>query len=269
MPSSLTTAQGLLSTGSRSGRGIEPALRSGDPGLGTVLMVHGTLDRGGSFNRIARRLDGPRLVAYDRRGYQSSRQLGPAGSMDDHVADLVELVGELRGSGPVTLVGHSFGGVVALAAAIEAPGLAEAVVVYEPPTPWLWLEPHPHRGMRPEADPAQAVEGFFRHMVSDAAWDRMTEAEREQRRLDGAGVISDMTIIRMETPFGLDELSSLSAEVTIGLGVSSPEHVAAAERIVGAVPVGRIERIEGAGHGAHLSHPDRLAEIVERRRAKP
>ena len=36
--------------------------------LGTVVCVHGTLDRAGSFARMARRLDGADVVAYDRRG---------------------------------------------------------------------------------------------------------------------------------------------------------------------------------------------------------
>lgn len=269
MPSKLASAQSLIGSGSATSRGIQALVRSGDPGLGTIVMVHGTLDRAGSFNRLARRIEGPRLVAYDRRGYQSSRELEGARSMDDHIADLVDVVGELRGDGPVALVGHSFGGVVTMAAAIAEPSLADVVVTYEPPTPWLWIEPHPHRGMRPEADPAQAVEGFFRHMVSDAAWERMTEAERDERRLDGGGVISDMTIIRMETPFDLDDLAGLEAQLTIGLGISSPGHLAAAERIVAAAPHARIERIEGAGHGAHLSHPDHLSAIVERAVARP
>ena len=40
-----------------------------------IICVHGGLDRGGSFARLARRTEQFDLIAYDRRGYQGSRSL--------------------------------------------------------------------------------------------------------------------------------------------------------------------------------------------------
>ena len=46
------------------------------PGAGTVVFVHGSLDRGDSFRRAMRRLPEFTTLAYDRRGYQGSRAGG-------------------------------------------------------------------------------------------------------------------------------------------------------------------------------------------------
>ena len=98
-----------------------------------VVLVHGSLDRGTSFARVVRRLPDLHVVTYDRRGYHRSRPVAPlATTLEDHVADLVAVVD----GRPSVLVGHSYGGDVALGAAAEAPDAVRAVGVYEPPLPW-------------------------------------------------------------------------------------------------------------------------------------
>ena len=82
--------------------------------------MHGALDRAGSFARLSRRITRFDVIAYDRRGYQGSRDLGPV-DLDHHVSDLLALVDAKRRHQPVILFGHSFGGVVTFAAAIESP----------------------------------------------------------------------------------------------------------------------------------------------------
>jgi len=242
-------------------RGIEMFARHVESPSGTVVMVHGTLDRGGSFSRMARRLEGLDAIAFDRRGYQSSRSLGGAAHLSDHLDDLREILTTAAARGPVTLVGHSFGGVIAIAAAAAMPEAMGALVVYEPPMPWLWEEP-PHHAMVVGGDPAVEVEQFFRRMVSNEAWEHLSEAERQSRIADGAGLMSDLRIIRGEVPFTLDDIATLEIPITIGIGASISGHRRAAERVVATAPHGVLVHIEGAPHGAHLSHPDSLAELV-------
>ena len=249
-------------------RAIDVFLRPVDDADGTVVMVHGTLDRGGSFTRMVRRIEGLDAVAYDRRGYQSSRSLGGAAALSDHVEDLESIFGALRNPGPITLVGHSFGGVIALATALALPGDVSSVIVYEPPMPWLWEGGHPHRGVPIDGDPADEVEQFFRRMVSDAAWDHLAESERADRIADGAGLVSDIQIIRSETPFTLEALETFVVPMTIVIGATATGHRLAAERVVATAANGTLLSIEGAPHGAHLSHPDTLAEIVMRHAAR-
>ena len=117
---------------------LERAGRPRRPGAPTVVLVHGSLDRGESFRRVMRRLPELTVVAYDRRGYQGSRAGGVVG-LDGHVADLVAILSEVRsrGASPVVAVGHSLGGDVVLGAALADPRACDAVGAFEPPMPWL------------------------------------------------------------------------------------------------------------------------------------
>lgn len=238
--------------------------RSNGAHLGTVICVHGTLDRGGSFARIARRLEGAEVVAYDRRGYQGSRALGPARNLATHVEDLVEVISRVRGRDPVTVVGHSFGAVIALRAGIDSPAVIDNLVVYEPPLPWLSDEHHAHRGVPLGDDPDEEVERFFRRMVSSSAWERLSDEERASRLADGPALVSDLTIVRMETPFRLDEIAEMPRPLTVVHGSKSAlaHHVAASTALSNTARASRIVTIEGAGHGAHLSQPDSLSAII-------
>ena len=107
----------------------------------TVVLVHGSLDRGASLRATVRRLNDLHVVTYDRRGYHHSRALPLARSLDDHVADLVALVGD----GPAVVVGHSYGGDVALGGGHRGPDVIGAVGAYEPPAPLVRVVAAPHR----------------------------------------------------------------------------------------------------------------------------
>ncbi|MHA4854786.1 alpha/beta fold hydrolase [Rhodococcus sp. MSC1_016] len=94
-------------------------------------MAHATGLHGAVWGPLARRLDGWHCRALDLRGHGDS----PVPGDDDlhwsgfgrDVRSVVESVG-----GPVVGVGHSLGGVAMLMAALDAPELFSALVLYEP-----------------------------------------------------------------------------------------------------------------------------------------
>ena len=108
------------------------------PGAPTAVFVHGSLDRAESFRRVMRRLPDLAIVAYDRRGYQGSREAGVVG-LRGHIADLVDIVTEVRARGATTIavIGHSVGGDVVIGTALAEPDLCDSVGAFEPPMPWL------------------------------------------------------------------------------------------------------------------------------------
>jgi pimeloyl-ACP methyl ester carboxylesterase len=222
----------------------------------TVICIHGGLDRGASFGRLSRRLENFDVIAYDRRGYQGSRGLTPL-SFEKHIEDLCKIVEEQ--SGPVILFGHSFGGVIAQGLAIKHPGKVDLVVTYESPTPWVL---HRELNRPPLTDDARyEAEHFFTRMVSRKIWDRLSEEERESRRLDGEGLLSDLRELRYDAPFDITELKTPSAYIH-GDGIIGEYYIALCKELNKVVPSMKTIAIEKANHGAHLQNPDQLSELI-------
>jgi pimeloyl-ACP methyl ester carboxylesterase len=230
-----------------------------------VVLVHGSLDRSASFRRVARRLVEARVVLYDRRGYQRSREAGPTTGVEGHVEDLSGLIDTVAAdgllTGPLVVVGHSFGGDVALGAAARRPGDLAAVGAYEPPLPWLGFRGGRRRGE--EVDPGDHAERFFRRMVSDSAWERLGAEEKASRRADGPALSAELSSIREHPPFDVDRLR---LPVVLGRGGagSAPHHRRGVAWLAEQLPHAEVFEVGGAAHGVHLSHPDALAALVRR-----
>ena len=225
----------------------------------TVVAIHGGLDRASSFTRLSRRLDDVDVIAYDRRGYQRSRPLGP-GTLDQHVADLERVIAWAAPTGPVILFGHSFGGLVAMTLAARTPGAAVVVVAFESPLPWVLARSSPTPV--PGENPALEAERFFRRVVSDSSWERLSASEQESRRLDGPGLTADLT--EMTTPIAPFELDEIRVPVRYLYGDqrSGPYYHALARRLESANRFFSARELAGVPHGAHLSHPDLLADEI-------
>ncbi len=230
-----------------------------------VVLVHGSLDRSTSFGRVLRRLEDLHTVVYDRRGYHRSRHALPVRTtLDGHVEDLLAVID----GRPSVVVGHSYGGTIALAAALRRdpfPTIA-AVAAYEPPMPWLPGWPNrggTDRGGAVGVDPDQEAERFFRRVVGSDAWDRLTDSARAERRADGPALVAELTAIRVaEAPF---DVSRLAVPTLFGRGERSLPHHRQAVGWLGAHVAGSVVvDIPGATHGAHLSHPDAFAALVRR-----
>jgi pimeloyl-ACP methyl ester carboxylesterase len=226
--------------------------------LATLVCIHGGLDRARSFGRLARRLDNFDVVAYDRRGYQSSRELAPL-SLDRHVDDLLAITRREVERGPVLYFGHSYGGVIALGASV-AESLAQLVITYESPLPWIL----PRESARPplSENPAHEAEVFFKRMVSKSAWERLSESERESRRLDGPGLLSDLRILTQQPPFDIRELS-VPTIFLHGDGALVDYYRALSIDLERINPTIHAMEVHNAGHGAHLANPDQLAAQIQ------
>lgn len=96
-----------------------------------VLLIHGTGGAAwfGSIERFAAR---HKVVDYDRRGFGGSTPLPARGYVDAQIADAIALIDKL-GLRNLVVVGHSWGGIVALGLAIRAPELIGRMVLMEPP----------------------------------------------------------------------------------------------------------------------------------------
>lgn len=226
---------------------------SGPEGAPLVVLIHGSMDRSAGMLKVARLLDDAcRVLRYDRRGYgRSAPHRGPF-DMAGQVADLVGLLDGRR----AVLVGHSFGGNVALATAARHPDLVAAVAVYETPLSWEPWWPGTTAGANAVATrgaPADAAERFMRRLIGDARWEALPERTRQTRREEGAAMVGELSDIRAHRPWSPEQLHVpvLAAYGTQG----APHHRQGMEHLSATVAGARLVALEGCGHDAPFRQP--------------
>lgn len=192
-----------------------------------------------------------RVETYDRRGYASAVGLGPVINLERHVDDLLDVIG----AEPAVLVGHSFGGLIAMTAAAETPAMVDAVGVYEAPLLWFdwWQEPYT------PGPPDDAAEEFLRRALGSDVWEELPEAFKAARRREGPAFADDFKAASAVAFDFADILSPLA----VAHGSRTDERFRrGSETIVAATHASSLSVIEGASHGAHLSHPTEFAQWV-------
>ena len=230
---------------------------------GVLICVHGSLDRGRSFTRMARRLTEFDVIAYDRRGYEGSQSVPAVADLDTQVADLRSIINLVADRGPVSVFGHSMGGSIALTAAVADSTGLHALVTYESPLRWLIEEDD---WWTPSSSPAAEAEAFFRMMTAEGTWDRLSDTERTLRQGDGAALVADLRMSRSKIPFEAQSLARITVPLTMGLGGATEliRFAQTADVVTRWNPHAEVVIIPDARHGAHLRSPDALAALVER-----
>jgi pimeloyl-ACP methyl ester carboxylesterase len=220
-----------------------------------IVFVHGVLDTGRSFRRVAELLASDcRMLCYDRRGYGASGgdAVDPVG-VDGHVTDLLAVLDGRR----AVVVGHSFGGVTAMGAAVRAPELVDALVLYESVTAWVpaW-DDRIVRGVLGSADPEEAALG----LMFGERYASLSDAERARFRVEARAFVAEESSVRTGTaPFDLAEVRA-----PIVYGASSPERLAPVLDNLRALTRIEVVDVPGAGHNAHRSAPEAFAGLVRR-----
>ena len=226
-----------------------------------VVLVHGAMDRSGSMLRVRRALeDECRVLRYDRRGYGRSLPAGPSVSFEQQVDDLAALVG----GRPAVLAGHSLGGVICLALAEREPELVRSVLAYEAPMMWesWWPRDTPGLQVLDRRADGDAGEWFLRRMIGDDRWERLPAFVRAERRAEGAALVAELRSVHPPAPppyaperVPVPVLAACGSE-------TGAHHRRAAHELARRAPEGQLQLIQGAGHGAHLSHPEVFADLV-------
>jgi lipase len=97
-----------------------------------VLAVHGVRNHGRRFRRLAGdAYPGARVIAPDLRGHGESGW-APPWDVATHVDDLLETLDVESVAVPVEVVGHSFGGLLAIALAARAPERIRSLTLLDP-----------------------------------------------------------------------------------------------------------------------------------------
>lgn len=232
------------------------------------------------------------VVSYSRRYHGPNDPIPPGSTyaLDEHAEDLERVLAELAPGGCV-VVGHSYGGVVALRAAARSPELIDALVLVEPPVLGLFVRVPPSpvellrvflrrpalalgilklgaRGMGPAADALrrgdeeQAMRRMGRQILGAEAFASLGDARRDQVR-------ENLILEELTSPEALPrmddrEIRSLDRPVLLVGGERSPALFGRLlDHLETLLPDAERVTISGASHLVHEDRPRPFARAVE------
>lgn len=250
---------------------------SGSP----LVLVHGSPGEGRSWARVVPHLkDRFRTICPDLPGYGGSDRLEadePVGrmvAMGTAVARLVEQLADSL-SEPVRLAGHSYGGNIALQAALQArPDAVERIVLLEPVYfralqligDDAALKPAAAHfedyARRATAGEPEVVRLMIDYWFGEGAFGRMPDPVRGYLSASAARNAIDVRSSFLGTSTAA-ELAALQCPVTIVDGETSQEVVRSIARaLVTLLPNARMEGLAGANHGMLDTHPEAVARLI-------
>lgn len=227
------------------------SIESGPDSDFLVVLIHGSLDRSGGMALLARHLQGERRVLrYDRRGYARSWPHAGPFTVDDQVEDLVGLVGARK----VVLIGHSFGGNIALSAAARLGAQVIGVSTYETPLSWMdWWPGTTAGAMAVASSEADAAQNFMIRLIGHKRWEALPERTREERRREGAALVGELTALRSNAPWHVEEIT---CPVLCGYGSLGMKHHADGARwLAQNLTNSQLVELRDAAHSAPMTHP--------------
>jgi pimeloyl-ACP methyl ester carboxylesterase len=236
---------------------------AGDVAHPLIVLVHGAMDRSAGMLRLSRRLDeNYRVARYDRRGYGKSTPHGGPFDMAAQVADLVAVIGDRRS----VIVGHSYGGNIALATAERYPSLVAGVVIYETPLSWEPWWPGTTAGavaIKAAGRPEEAAEAFMRRIIGVDRWEALPERTRATRRLEGVALVDELADLRNHQPWHAERIQ---VPVLVGCGTrGAPHHQQGMELVASSIAGAELVVLDGCGHAA--PHTD--AEVFRHQLVAP
>lgn len=275
--------------------GISQCLWDHGGDLPPVLFLHGYLDNGRSFDRIARQaMEFCRPLCLDWRGHGRSGRIGVGGSYHqlDLIKDLVQVLDLLaeRGLQPRAICAHSMGGAIALMMAGLMPNLCPARLlildnlggfardedgIWERWVDLLESARHDKAEFRNAPSREAAVNRVLKNnpgLSEDAASaliDSLCEAV-DQKSPDGEQRFLLDGRLRGPNPvkFTHEQWLNLCRRVNARTWVVAPEHgyypdfPEMAERLA-VIPEHQEFELKDATHHLHLEHPNYIAQVLK------
>ncbi len=233
-----------------------------------LLLLHGSGAGRRFWHPLAERLgDSHRVLAPDLPGYGGRPWTTADAQKGAITRDLEEAEAWLFEVGePAHVLGHSYGGVLALAAAAKYGDWVRSVTVYEPTA--LDLAPSLKRSLRRQSveagesqDPGAVLALLIDFWRGEGSWAVMEPKEREHLLAHRKRIEAELAAVLAtghETPLG-----EVEQPVLVLMGQHAhPAMAQIAEILVGALSRSRAAQVPGAGHWGPARHAERVAALV-------
>ncbi|MDE9449732.1 alpha/beta hydrolase [Aliiroseovarius sp. Z3] len=250
--------------------------RSGS-GSRSALMLHCSLAHSGAWRGLERHLSGIlNMVAFDLPGHGRSADWDGVGDFQDKAVQIAEALWDQEISDPVDLIGHSFGGTIALRLAQRHPDRVRSLTMYEPVL-FAAAKDHPTfaensaymEGPFADAmragDRMEAARLFNVLWGRDAAWQALPMSLREDmaKRIHLIPAGKTVTHDDIHGQAAPGALERLDLPVLLMEGARSPAMVAATHDALAArLPNVQRRVFAGAGHMAPISHPAEVGDAI-------
>ncbi|GAB3765006.1 hypothetical protein GCM10028796_21270 [Ramlibacter monticola] len=254
----------------------QPFLQEAGQGPG-VVCLHANASTSGQWRGLLERLS-PRFRVLAPDSYGAGR--GPAWPGARHTlrseVELMEPVFARAGT-PHFLVGHSYGGAIAMLAAALHPGRVRAVAVYEP-TLFALVDaqggpPNGVDGIRQVAhaagaaaaagDTATAARLFIDFWMGAGSWDATPPGRKPAIAQSVANVGGWWRALANE-PTPLATFAAIEAPVLYLCGGRSPRSARAVAQVLApALPNARVVEFEPLGHMGPITHPALVNAEIE------
>jgi len=246
---------------------------------GRVIALHCSGGSASHWSPLAEALRGRHdLSAPEHYGSQDAGSWGGehAFTLDDEAVRSIALIDRCDGD-KVHLVGHSYGGAVALNIALARPNRIASMVLYEP-TAFHLLRQLGERGSQPYAeitglarsvykgvvtgDYRGAVAAFVDYWNGPGAWNALRPSVQSALiRWAPKGPLDFRALIDDPTP--ADAYRRLAFPVLILRGEHAPSPTRAiAEGLAELLPASRLVAIAGAGHMGLLTHAKEVCDLI-------
>jgi proline iminopeptidase len=223
------------------------------------------------------------LIFYDQRGggRSKSEDRSPIG-WRTHASDLALVARELIGE-PLSIVGYSWGGLLAVLYSVEGAGPAPARLVLIDPAPVTRPFRARFESAFSERQASASVQRLREQLAESGLRERDPDAYRQRAfELSVAGYFADPARARDLTPFRvigrvqqqvweslgdfdlLQRVEQIECPVLILHGRQDPIPLDASEALARALPDARLVVLEHSGHVPYVEQPGALFSAIER-----
>ena len=245
----------------------------------SVVCIHSSASHSGQWRALMERLAHRfRVIAVDL--YGSGKTVAWPQDQPMRLDDEVALLSSVfRAAGDhFHLIGHSFGGAIALKAALENQDRLLSLVLYEPVLFSVLMADAPQSAaareilavrddtirLVDEGNLNASAQRFVDYWMGEGTWAATPEPRRQV-------LAAAMRAVKPEWHAAFYESTPLSAFGAVNVptlfltGAESKAPARAVARLLTAVlPRVRVEEIEGVGHMAPVTHPDTVNPVIER-----